>query len=109
MVKGKKGLPARSASLSCNPTRMAVTRWEESKASTTDKVIRLITPTKREAVAVMVGETVYETAYFSVPYDDPRAKGFMWIVTLSEHTLVFIKVIKGNDCQLPGCNHFLHW
>jgi hypothetical protein len=84
MVKGKKGLPARSASLSFNPVRKADTRWEESKASAIDRVIRLITPTGRGATTVMAGETICEIAYLTVLCDDPSAKGFLRIVTISK-------------------------
>jgi hypothetical protein len=72
----------------------ADTRWVESKASATDRVIELIIPTGSGAVAVMAGETVCETDCLSVLGDDPSAEGLLWTVTVSEQTGIIIRVTK---------------
>jgi hypothetical protein len=97
MVKGKKGSPTRLASLSFNPVRKADIRWVEFKASAVDRVIGLITPTGRGAVAMI--------DYLSLLCDDPGAEGFLWIFIISEQTTMFTRIIKDKECQLLGCNH----
>jgi hypothetical protein len=94
MVQGKKGLPARSASLSFNPMRKADIRYEESKALATDRVIWLITPTGRGTVIAMTGEAVCEIDCLSVLCNGPYAEGFLQIFTISNQTAMCIRVIK---------------
>jgi hypothetical protein len=57
-------------------------------------MIGLIVSIGRGVVAWMAGDLICETSCLSELGEDPSAKGFLWVVTVSEQTIMTIRVIK---------------
>jgi hypothetical protein len=76
------------ASMSFSLVRKVDMRWVESKASATDRVIRLVTPIGRGAGAVTTGETVCEVDCLLLRCDESSAGVFLQILIILEQIIM---------------------
>jgi hypothetical protein len=78
------------ASAFFKPSRNSVRRWEESKTSAVDRIIKPVTPAGGGTGAVTADQIIYGiTGCLSVHFGGPLAENFLQIVISSDYRSIF--------------------